>query len=42
MNIIDYVKKNKSTFAEQSLNEVDSLVFAELAYLGYSRTVSRR
>ncbi len=36
MNIIDYVKKSKSTFEASPINEVDSLVFAELAYLNFS------
>lgn len=37
MNIIGYVKKNKSAFAESPLNEVDGLIFAELAYLDFGR-----
>lgn len=41
MNIIDYVKKNKSTFGDSPLNEVDSLVFAELAYFSYPRAQCR-
>lgn len=41
MNIIDYVKKNKFTFAQSPINEVDSLVFAELAYMSFSRAQSR-
>lgn len=41
MNIIDYVRKNKSTFDESPLNEVDSLVFAELAYMNYPAAQKR-
>ncbi len=42
MNIIGYVRKNKATFAEQPLNEVDSLVFAEVAYFTFARSESRQ
>ncbi len=41
MNIVDYVRKNKATFAEQPLNEVDSLVFAEVAYFNFRRSESQ-
>lgn len=40
MNIVDYVKKNKASFADSPLNEVDGLVFAELAYLNFGRRAS--
>lgn len=35
MNIIDYVKKSKTSFLEKELNEVDSLVFSQLAYVNF-------
>lgn len=41
MNIIQYVKRNKASFSERPLNEVDSLVFAEVAYFNFSRAESR-
>lgn len=40
MNIIGYVKKNKATFDQSPLNEVDGLVFAEIAYLNFGRRAS--
>lgn len=37
MNLIDYIKENKDkTFEEFPFNEVDNLVFSELAYLNYT------
>lgn len=41
MNITNYVRKNRSTFDDSPLNEVDSLVFAELAYFAFSRAQCR-
>ncbi len=37
MNIIGYVRKNTADFGQAPLNEVDSLVFAELAYMSFAR-----
>lgn len=36
-NILDYVKSNQRTFAEEKLNELDSLVFAELTYCHFEK-----
>lgn len=32
-NFIDYIKKEKRTFDEYPLNEIDSLIFAWISYL---------
>lgn len=37
MNIIDYVSKNNLSMKDSSLNEVDSLVLSQLAYLYYDK-----
>lgn len=35
-NIIDYAKSEKSSWAQKALNEVDSLVFSQLAYTDFA------
>lgn len=37
MNILDYVNKNKQSFAQCPFNEADSLVLCELSYLAFGR-----
>ena len=37
MNIIDYVSKNNLSMKDSSLNEVDSLILSQLAYLYYDK-----
>lgn len=38
-NFIDYIKKEKRTFDEYPLNEIDSLIFAWISYLQIPKDV---
>ena len=42
MRIFDYVKRTKKTFSELKFNELDALVFSNLAYINYGNILKRK
>ena len=42
MRIFDYVKRTKKSFKELKFNELDALVFANLAYINYGNILKRK
>ena len=42
MNVIDYIKLNKNrTFTELPFNEIDSVIFTQLAYIPFKEIVTK-